>query len=73
MSSPVNTTQETAARGSYISVAASITARFKCCYSIAGNVETNTHAKNTVPGTTSPDPIPTEPEEDLPVTVDVSE
>ena len=46
---PTTTTnQETAARGSYISLAASITAKFKCCISSDTNTttETNTHARN---------------------------
>ena len=41
MSTPQQTTnQETAARGSYISVAASITAKLKCC-------NTESHDRNT--------------------------
>lgn len=55
MSSPV-TNQETQAQGSYISLAASITAKFKCCIS-SDTHETNqhNHAHNT--GTQPLEPI----------------
>lgn len=46
MSSPV-TTQETSSRGSYLSVAASITAKFKCCVSMDETHTTHTQAHNT--------------------------
>ena len=45
MSTPINQ-QETEARGSYISVAASITARIKCC--IGGDTTTTSHDTFTV-------------------------
>jgi hypothetical protein len=41
ISSPNNTTHEIQARGSYISVAASITTKFKCC--ITGDTHTTNH------------------------------
>ena len=71
MSTP-QTNQETQAQGSYLSIAASITAKFKCCMSLTETTmvtETNTHARNTgrleMPRS--------EPEEDAEISTDLAE
>lgn len=71
MSTPQNTNQETAAHGSYLSIAASITAKFKCCLALTETTtvtETNTHARNAGHSV-----VPqSEPEEDLEIAIDTS-
>lgn len=72
MSTPQNTNQETAAQGSYLSIAASITAKFKCCLAVTETtsvMETNTHARNTGRLETPK----SEPEEDAEIATDLAE
>ena len=56
MSSQNTTNQDTEARGSYISIAASITAKFKCCINGDTHLTEHTRAHNTTVEPTNEDP-----------------
>lgn len=63
MSSIPTTNQETSSRGSYLSVAASITAKFKCCISM----DTNDITEHNRAHNTNSQPTKEDSDEEIPI------